>query len=91
MLKKIKNALRIDGENHDEEIQDLIEAAKADLKLSGVKKISEDDPLIIRAITLYCKTHFGYDNDSERFMQAYEALKIHLALSTEYNTENTEE
>ncbi len=43
------------------------------------------DPLLKRAITLYCKAHFGYDNaDAERFAQSYEMLKIHLSLSSDY-------
>jgi hypothetical protein len=46
MLQKIKDALRVSGEALDEEIQDLIDAAKADLRLSGITK-NEDDPLIM--------------------------------------------
>lgn len=43
------------------------------------------DPLLKRAITLYCKANFGYDNpDAERFAESYHMLKIHLALSSEY-------
>lgn len=43
------------------------------------------DPLIKRAITLYCKGHFGYDNpDAERFIASYEKLRDHLSLSTDY-------
>lgn len=85
MLQKIKDALRVSGSDLDEEIQDLINAAKADLKLSGITK-DETDPLIIRAITIYCKAHFGYEEpaQAELFMKSYQALKTHLALSQEY-------
>jgi len=85
MLQKIKDALRVSGSDLDEEIQDLIEAAKADLRLSGITK-NEDDPLILRAITIYCKAHFGYEEpaQAELFMKSYNALKVHLALSREY-------
>jgi len=85
MLQKIKDALRVSGEALDEEIQDLIDAAKADLRLSGITK-NEDDPLIVRAITIYCKAHFGYEEpaQAELFMRSYNALKAHLALSKEY-------
>jgi len=85
MLQKIKDALRVSGEALDEEIQDLIHAAKADLRLSGITK-NEDDPLILRAITIYCKAHFGYEEpaQAELFMKSYNALKSHLALSQEY-------
>jgi len=85
MLQKIKDALRVSGSDLDEEIQDLIDAAKADLRLSGITK-NEDDPLIVRAITIYCKAHFGYEEpaQAELFMKSYNALKTHLALSQEY-------
>jgi len=85
MLQKVKDALRVNGNDLDEEIQDLINAAKADLKLSGITK-DETDPLIIRAITIYCKAHFGYEEpaQAELFMKSYQALKTHLALSQEY-------
>lgn len=86
MLEKIKLSLRISNNFFDEEINDLIQAAKADLRISGVKNIYNDDPLIKRAILLYCKAHFGLNNkDSEKYENSYESLKIHLALSGDYN------
>lgn len=88
MLNDIKNALRISGNDLDVEILDLIEAAKADLMLSGVhvEKIIDTDPLIKRAITVYCKANFGYEDPklSEKFQESYISLKHHLTLSTEY-------
>lgn len=43
------------------------------------------DPLIKRAIILYCKAHFGYENpEAERFAESYLMLKVHLALSADY-------
>lgn len=89
ILDDIKTALRISGADLDGELQDLIDAAKADLALSGVQKVDEADPLIKRAIIVYCKAHFGYDDMGERFAQSYESLKCHLALSTEYATGDT--
>ena len=89
MLNKIKQSLRITHNALDNEIQDLIDAARADLRISGVVKLDETDPLIIRAITVYSKANFGLDNaDSEKYQQSYESLKTHLALSGEYNGSN---
>ncbi len=89
-LNDVKDALRVNGNTLDTEIQDLIDAAKADLRLSGVHpdKIKDTDPLIKRAIIVYCKAHFGYDDPkvAERFEQAYLSLKQHLTLSNEYTT-----
>jgi uncharacterized phage protein (predicted DNA packaging) len=90
ILDDVKKALRISGNVLDTEVQDLIDAAEADLQLSGVhsSKIADSDPLIKRAITVYCKAHFGWDNpEAERFAQSYIMLKQHLALSIEYTTE----
>jgi uncharacterized phage protein (predicted DNA packaging) len=86
MLQSVKDALRISGNDLDGEITDLIDAAKADLILSGTleSKIVEADPLIKRAIIVYCKAHFGYDDMGERFEQSYVSLKQHLTLSAEY-------
>lgn len=92
MLDKIKLALRIDDDSLDEEIQDTIDAAKADLKLSGVleSKIVEDDPLIIRAIKTFCKYEFSTnDKEADRYKNSYEMIKIHLSLSIDYTTEVT--
>ena len=88
LLDDVKTALRFSGTSLDIEIQDLIEAAKADLQLSGVhpSKIIDTDPLIKRAVIVYCKAHFGYEEpaQAELFMKSYNALKSHLALSQEY-------
>lgn len=94
MLASVKDALRVSGTDLDGEIQDLIDGAKADLVLSGVHstKIDEADPLIKRAIILYCKAQFGYDEPkiADRFQQSYTSLKHHLTLSTEYTEKATE-
>lgn len=87
MLEDVRDALRVSGTSLDTEIQDLIEAAKADLQLSGAhpSKIIDTDPLIKRAVVVYCKAHFGWDNpEADRFAQSYTMLKQHLALSAEY-------
>lgn len=88
MLNDVKDALRVSGNDLDVEVTDLIDAAKADLILSGVHKdkIKDTDPLIKRAVTVYCKANFGYEDPklSEKFQEAYISLKHHLTLSTEY-------
>ena len=90
MLDKVKIALRISAltTTFDTEVQDLIDAAKADLELSGVKVIVETDVLVIRAINTYCKANFGWDNpEAERLQKAYDSIKAHLSSSADYNTE----
>lgn len=90
LLDDVKVALRISDTNtaFDGEVSDLISAAQRDLLVAGIKVTDETDALIKRAIVTYCKAHFGYDNpDADRLLKAYEMLKMHLMLSTEYNSE----
>lgn len=91
ILDDVKIALRVTNTAFDSEILDLIDAARQDLILSGVttlKANDDTDPLIKRAIITYCKANFGFDNpDADRLQKSYDMLKMHLALSTEYNTE----
>ena len=89
MLDKVKNALRVKTEAFDDEIQDLIDACKADLRLVGVNvpedTPAEGDPLITRAIVLYAKANFGYSEDSEKYRAAYDYLKCSLSLAGDYH------
>jgi uncharacterized phage protein (predicted DNA packaging) len=90
MLEKIKLALRFDDDSLDSEIQDCIDIAKADLRLSGIleSKIAETDPLIIRAIKTFCKFEFSTDDkESERYKNSYDLIKAHLSLSSDYISE----
>ena len=90
MLEKVKLALRIKVTSLDSEITDLIEACKIDLSISGIKVINDTDPLIQRAIIVYCKANFGLDNkESEKYQLSYDMLKQSLALCSDYNTEVT--
>ncbi len=90
ILADIKPYLRIGTANtaYDNEITDLINAAIADLKLSGVTAESavDTDPLIKRAIAVYVKANFGWNNpDSEKLQETYKMLKNHLTLSADYS------
>lgn len=86
MLTDVKLSLRISNTAFDNEIIDLIDAAKLDLGISGVENIDITDPLIKRAVTIYVKANFGWDNpDAERLQELYILLKQHLSLSGDYN------
>lgn len=86
MLEKVKLSLRIKHFKLDDEINDLIEACKIDLSMAGVRKIDETDPIIVRAVIIYCKANFGLDNsDSEKYQRSYDLLKQSLTLCGDYN------
>lgn len=87
LTEKMRTALRISstGEKITGEIEDCIAACKLDLANDGVKRIEETDALIVRAITLYCKAEFGYNDKAVQFRQSYDTLKARLSMSKEYN------
>lgn len=88
MLDEVRSALRVDGNELDAEIQGLIDSAVADLTLSGVdptKAQAMTDPLIKRAVIIYCRAQFYYaDQSAERLLQSYAMLKSHLSLAEDY-------
>lgn len=84
MLDKIKLALRITTAAFDTEIEDLIAAALADLGLAGIANLDETDPLILRAVTTYCRANFGSPDDYDRLKAAYDEQKAQLQVATGY-------
>ena len=96
MLEKVKLTLRLKSAAFDDEIEGLIAAAEADLRLAGIKWPEKEppadgeepkagDPLIERAVILYCKGHFGYIEGGDKFIKAYDLLKCSLSLAGDYN------
>lgn len=87
ILEDVKRELRVKNTAFDSEIQSLIDASLLDLQIPQIarNKISESDPLIKRAIILYCKANFGLENpDSEKYQKAYDNLVQKLSLSLMY-------
>lgn len=87
LLTSVKNAMRIDGSYHDEELIDLIETAKLLLKEVGVLegKLIDTDPLIRKAVITYCKANFGIDaSEGEKFARSFEEMKKLLSLLSSY-------
>lgn len=84
MLDKVKLALRVTTTAFDSEISDLIDAALADLGVAGVTPLTETDPLIIRAVTTYCRVYFGQPDDYDRLKIAYDEQKAQLQTATGY-------
>jgi len=94
LLEKVKVNLRISSTSFDDgEITPLIDAAKADLISAGVDSVmvtAGTDALIVRAICVYVKANFGFDNpDADRLTQSYEMLKTHLSIAEDYAQEVT--
>lgn len=90
MLEDVKKSLRITHHFLDDELSDIIEAARHDLMLSGVSSVMalaevDVDPLIKRAIIIYAKAHTEDDKDqAARFHDSFVMLKQHLSLAADY-------
>lgn len=86
IIDDVKITLRIKNVAYDGEIQGLIDACKLDLKLAGVNVIVDTDALTKRAIIIYCKANFGWNNpEAEKLQQSYNMLKMSMALAGDYH------
>lgn len=84
MLAKVKLALRITTEAFDNELNDLIDAAKLDLGIAGVIIPESLDALVTLAIITYCKVHFGEPDNYDRLKASYDEQKGQLMIATGY-------
>lgn len=84
LLEKLRKRIRVVSDSSDEEITDLVESCKKELRIAGVYG-NEGDPTYYQAIVLYCKANYGYDEDTERFRKAFEALRDAMSLSGDYD------
>ena len=84
MLESVKLALRITTNAFDDEIQDLINAALADLGIAGITNLDEADALIKRAVITFCRVNFGEPDDYDRMKASYDEQKAQLQVATGY-------
>lgn len=84
ILQKVKTALRVVTDAFDDEISDLIGAARADLSGVGVYASPEEKPLVMRAVITYCRMSFGSPDDYDRLASAYDRQKSALRSMTGY-------
>ena len=91
LLDACRAALRIPAfcNDFDEEIADVIEAARAELVAGGVseaKANDDSDGRVRLAIKVYVKANFGMDNpDAERFMKSFDAMLTSMSGDSAYN------
>ena len=87
MIDKVRNALRISVTDNlalNEELQDLIDAAKLDLGIAGVVVPQTVDPIVTKAIITYCKLSFGLPEDYDKLQRSYDMQKAQLSNATGY-------
>ena len=94
MLEKVRTALRIsvsDNAAINDELTDLIKAAKLDLGIAGVVLPQTTDPIVTKAIITYCKLSFGLPEDYDRLKRSYDEQKAQLSNATGYTNWTDEE
>lgn len=91
LLDACRAALRIPDfcNAFDEEIADVIDAARAELVAGGVsdaKAHDDEDGRVRLAIKVYVKANFGMDNpDAEKFMRSFETMLTSMSGDSAYN------
>ena len=83
LIEELKRIVRVRSADAELELQGLVEACKKEMELAGIYG-DETDPLYRQAVRLYCKSHYGYDDDTERFQAAFGSLRDAMALSGNY-------
>lgn len=87
-LESIKQALRITHTKLDADIQTDIEACIADLRLCGIVHAAEDDPLMLNAVKLWCRSLYTDDPaKGAEYLRRYEAMKACLMMAEGYGRE----
>lgn len=86
LIEELKCFIRAKSQDAEYELIGLVESCKKELELAGVYG-DESEPTYRQAIRLYCKGHYGYDDDTERFQEAFKSLRDAMALSGEYAKE----
>lgn len=89
MLAACRAQLRLGGvTDFDDEITDLIGAARSTMRAGGVSEDKADDDADARvrvAIKTYVLAHFGADNpDAERFAASFEEQVKQMKCTEEY-------
>lgn len=86
LVDELKRIVRVKTADAEDELLGLVASCRKELELAGIYG-DEVDPLYRQAIRLYCKSHYGYDEDAERFQAAFESLRDAMALSGDYAKE----
>jgi len=84
LIRSLMRAVRTKSDQGEEEIDDLVHECIADLEIKGVYVTDYADTLFRAAAKLYCKAHYGYDADNEKYQAAYDSLADAMALSGDY-------
>lgn len=85
LLQAVKLNLGIRHDKIDFDILETIEACKLDLGVAGVGIVDPTNPLVRQAVKLYCRAHYNFQGEADRYTSAYTALKNSLALCGDFH------
>ena len=88
MLAAVKENLRMSGATLDDDLQDDIDAALMDLERVGIDTSDQYQPLILKAVKLYCRWQQDYMGKGEQYYKAYTGLMQALSLAGDYIAES---
>ncbi len=88
MLAAVKKNLRITSAALDDDLQGDIDAALMDLQRVGIDVTDQSQPLIIKAVKLYCRWQQDYMGKGEQYCKAYTGLMQALSLAGDYIAES---
>ena len=83
LIERIKQRIRAMADVSNDEVEDLILTCRKELEMKGIYG-DESDHTYYQAVVLYCKANYGYDENTDRFETAYQALCNAMALSGDY-------
>lgn len=86
LIDDVRLALRLKTTAYDNQLSQLINAAKLDLKIAGVTLPTELDDLCNTAIITYVASKFGDPDNADRLKASYDEQKAQLSMATGYTT-----
>lgn len=87
LLEKVRKDLRRTSKSLDDELQDDINAAYADMERVGVNIDDREKPLLVKAVKLYCRWQNNFAGLGDRYQVSYEKLRDSMSVSGEYKYE----
>lgn len=88
ILEYVKNGIPITSTAYDDFLTMQIEAAQTDLGIAGVANVDNTDPIVIAAITTFCKLRMPSAVSDpaayQRLKESYDEQKAQLSTATGY-------
>lgn len=83
LLESVKTDLRISHGKLDGDILENVNAARLDMKRLGVDADLDND-LVKKAIKLYVRWQYNFENQADRYMNAYQDMILVMSMAKDY-------